>query len=112
MAYKVYDTVIVRDIRNETDYPDSMKAYSGQVAHVMKVITAQMYSGPNGNELRVYYELDIDAGKGLWPERFLSPYVGNEKTEDEWIDQILHLISDIETKCDLIKRQLWRKKHN
>ena len=112
MAYSPYDTVVIRDIRNDADCPDGLKEYSGQVAHVMKVITAQMYSGPNGNELRVYYELDIDGGRGLWPERFLRPHIDGGKSEDEWIDQILHLISDIETKCDLIKRQLWRKNHN
>lgn len=111
MAYRQYDTVIIQDIRNNADCPGEMKPYSGQTAHIMKVITAQMYSGPNGNELRVYYELDIDGGKGLWPERFLKPYVEDGKSETEWIDTILRLISDIETKCDLIKRELWRRKH-
>lgn len=109
MAYRIYDTVIIKDIRNETDCPDSMKAYSGQVAHVVKVFTAQMFSGPNGNELQVYYELDIDAGKCLWPERFVIPYVN--KANEEYIDQILKLIADIEGKLDAIKRALWRRKH-
>lgn len=111
MAYKMYDTVVVRDIRGETDCPKDMLLYCGQTAHVMKVITAQMFVPPNGNELKVYYELDIDAGKNLWPDRFLKPYVGGGNDEAEWIERVLHLISEIETKCDLIKRELWRRKH-
>lgn len=111
MAYKTYDTVVIRDIRNETGYPDAMRIYSGHTAHVMKILTAQMYTPPNGNELTIYYELDIDGGKGLWPERFLKPYVEKKKTDDEYIEQILKLIAEIEGTCDAIKRELWRRKH-
>ena len=112
MAYKMYDTVVIRDIRNETDYPDAMRIYSGHTAHIMRIITAQMFTPPNGNELTVYYELDIDGGQGLWPERFLKPYIEDGKTEADWIEQVLRLIADIEGKCDLIKRELWRRKHH
>lgn len=110
MAYKVYDTVTIKDIRSETDCPEDMKPYSGQTAHVMKVITAQMYSSPNGNELKVYYELDVDNCKSLWPDKYLKPFV-DKAVDDEYIEQILWLISDIERKLDTIKRTLWRKKH-
>lgn len=111
MAFKMYDTVTIKDIRGETDCPEDMKPYSGQTAHIMKVITAQMYSSnPNGNEMKVYYELDVDAGKSLWPDRFLKPFI-DKNVDDEYIEQILWLISDIEAKLDTIKRTLWRKKH-
>lgn len=110
MAFKMYDTVTIKDIRGEADCPKDMKPYSGQTAHIMKVIAAQMYGTPNGNEMKVYYELDIDAGNSLWPERFLKPFVNNS-VDEEHIDKILWLISDIESKLDTIKRTIWRKKH-
>ena len=112
MAYRMYDTVTIKDIRNEIDCPDEMKSYSGQPAHVMKVITAQMYTPPNGNELKVYYELDIDRAKNLWPDRYLKPYTDAKDAESEYIDQIIRIVSDIEAKLDTIKRLLWRKKHS
>lgn len=111
MAYRMYDTVIIKDIRSDPDCPDEMKSYSGQSAHVMKVITAQMFNPPNGNELKVYYELDIDQSKNLWPDRFLKPLDAKD-SESEYIDQILRLIADIDGKLDAIKRVLWRKKHS
>ena len=110
MAYKMYDTVVIKDIRNETDYPEGMRIFSGHTAHIMRILTAQMYTPPNGNELTVYYELDIDGGKGLWPERFLKPYADKAKSDDEYIDQILKQIAEIEGTCDAIKRELWRRK--
>ncbi len=111
MAYKMYDTVVIKDIRSEADYPEGMRIFSGHTAHIMRIVTAQMYTPPNGNELTVYYELDIDGGKGLWPERFLKPYAEKAKTDDEYIEQILKLIAEIEGTCDAIKRELWRRKN-
>lgn len=112
MAYRMYDTVIIKDVRGEIDCPEEMKAYSGQAAHVMKVITAQLFAPPNGNELKVYYELDIDQSKNLWPDKYLKPYADMKDPESEQIDQILRQISQIESILDAIKRVLWRKKRS
>lgn len=106
MAFKAGDVVRVRDIRNRIDYPEFMRMYSGQTAHILRVTSIKYV---DCGEEKSYYELDVDAGKGLWPSYFLEA-VEQERTEDEWIDSVLKLISEIEVKLDQLKRQLWRKK--
>ena len=109
MAYKMGDAVRIKDIRDRTDYPHFMTMMSGQVGHIVMRQTVRMMGG----EERIYYELDTDAGKGLWPEDFLEPYATpkSDKDEQEWIDTVLKLIAEIEGKLDTLKRLLWRKKH-
>ena len=107
MAFKADDVVRIKDIRNRADYPDMMKMCSGQTAHVLKVVrVTRLDSGHQKH----YYELDADHGNGIWPEDFLDP-VKPEQDEQEWIDTVLKLILEIETKLDQLKRQLWRRKH-
>ena len=108
MAYKQGDAVRIKDIRNNNDYPLQMRLLSGQCGHVMGVIKTETVSSGQVKTVRHYYELDTDAGYGLWPEDFLEPY--EMPTDDEWIDTVLKLIADIEGKLDQLKRQLWRKK--
>lgn len=111
MAFKLGETVRIKDIRNRTDYPQFMTMLSGQVGHVITVRSIE-YMTPKSDR-RTYYELDLDKGKGLWPEDFLEPYVTPKSAQDEqeWIEQILKLIAEIEGKLDTLKRLLWRKKH-
>ncbi len=112
MAYKVGDMVRIKDIRNQHDYPLQMRLLSGQCGHVIGMVKTEKRDGKN-NETRHYYELDTDAGYGLWPDDFLEPYETpkSDKDEQEWIDTVLKLIAEIEGKLDQLKRQLWRKKH-
>ena len=106
MAYKAGDMVRIKDIRNRPDYPELMKLLSGQTAHVLKVVrVARLDSGTQ----KFYYELDADHGNGIWPEDFLEP-IDSDHDEQEWIDTVLKLITEIESKLDQLKRQLWRKK--
>lgn len=107
MAFNVGDVVRIRDIRNKPNYPDLMKMYGGQVAHILKVVRVTRLD--DGSQI-FYYELDADHGNGVWPEDFLEP-VKTEQDEQEWIDTVLRLIAEIEGKLDQLKRQLWRKKH-
>ena len=111
MAFKIGDMVRIKDIRSRTDYPQFMTMLSGQTAHVM-VVRRVEFVKPKADD-RVYYELDIDHGKGLWPEDFLEPYVTPKSAQDEqeWIEMVLKLIAEIEGKLDTLKRLLWRKKH-
>ena len=106
MAFKVGDFVRIKDIRNRVDYPECMRMCSGQTAHILRVTSIKYV---DCGEEKSYYELDVDSGKGLWPSYFLEA-VEQERTEDEWIDSVLKLISEIEVKLDQLKRQLWRKK--
>ena len=107
MAFKAGDMVRIKDIRNRADYPDLMKMCSGQTAHILNVVrVTRMDSG----DRKFYYELDADHGNGIWPEEFLEP-VKSEQDEQEWIDTVLKLIAEIESKLDALKRQLWRRKH-
>lgn len=110
MVYKLGDMVRIRDIRDRSDYPQFMTMLSGQVGHVMTVRKIEFMTPKS--DRRTYYELDIDDGKGLWPEDFLEPYVTPKEVQDEqeWIDTVLKLIAEIEGKLDQLKRQLWRKK--
>ncbi len=110
MAHKLGDQIVIKDIRNAADCPDELRMYSGQTARITKIISAQMYSTPNGNETAVYYELDIDNGKSLWPERYITSYTEARKAETENIDLLLKMIGEVETKLDTIKRVLWRQK--
>ena len=105
-AFKAGDMVRIKDILGKTDCPERMRAYSGQTAHVVRILS-YMY---NGGEDKSYYELDVDHGNGLWPDYFLEP-INSDKSDDEWIEQILKLIAEIEGKLDQLKRMLWRKKH-
>ena len=107
MAFKVGDAVRIRDIRNKPNYPDMMKMYGGQVAHILKVVRITRMD--NG-EQKFYYELDADHGNGIWPDDFLEP-IKSDVDEQEWIDTVLKLIAEIESKLDALKRQLWRRKH-
>ena len=111
MAYKLGDMVRIKDIRSRTDYPQFMTMLSGQVAHVMLIRRVEFVK-PKTDD-RTYYELDIDNGKGLWPDDFLEPFEtpksGND--EQEWIDTVLKMIAEIQEKLDQLKRLLWRKKH-
>lgn len=111
MAYKLGDMVRIRDIRGRSDYPQFMTMLSGQVGRVITVRTIE-YMTPKSDR-RTYYELDLDDGKGLWPEDFLEQYVTPKAAQDEqeWIEAILKIIAEIEGKLDQLKRQLWRKKH-
>lgn len=109
MAYKQGDAVRIKDIRNNNDYPLQMRLLSGQCGHIMGVIRTESVASVPNDAVRRYYELDTDAGYGLWPEDFLEPYE-MPNTDDEWIDTVLKLIADIEGKLDQLKRQLWRKK--
>ena len=113
MAYKTGDMVRIKEIRDRHDYPAQMRLLSGQCGHVMGVIKTEVVGSGQAKAVRHYYELDIDAGCGLWPEDFLEPYETpkSEQAEQEWIDTILKLIAEIEGKLDQLKRQLWRKKH-
>lgn len=111
MAYKQGDAVRIKDIRNCHDYPLQMRLLSGQCAHVMGVIKTETVGSGQARAVRHYYELDADAGYGLWPEDFLEPYAAEKPVDDEWIEAILKLIAEIEGKLDQMKRQLWRKKH-
>ena len=106
MAFKPGEQVRIKDIRNKSDWPERMRAYSGQITHVIRVISYQDCD-------KSYYELETDVGYGLWPEEFLEPYQTpkSEQAEQEWIDTVLKLIAEIEGKLDQLKRQLWRKKH-
>ena len=113
MAFKVGDMVRIKEIRDRHDYPTQMRLLSGQCGHIIGVIrTESVVSVPN-DAVRRYYELDIDAGYGLWPEDFLESYQPpkSEDVDQEWIDTVLKLIAEIEGKLDQLKRQLWRKKH-
>lgn len=105
--FKVGDAVRIRDIRNKPNYPDLMKMYGGQVAHILKVVRITRMD--NG-EQKFYYELDADHGNGIWPDDFLEP-IKSDVDEQEWIDTVLKLIVEIESKLDALKRQLWRRKH-
>ncbi len=111
MAYKVGDMVRIKDIRDRHDYPLPMRLLAGQCGHVTGVFRTEPRGGDK-KETVSYYELDIDDGKGLWPEDFLEPYVTPKEAQDEqeWIDTVLKLIAEIEGKLDQLKRQLWRKK--
>ena len=109
MAFKQGDAVRIKDIRNNHDYPLQMRLLSGQCGHVMGIIKTEVVGAGTDRVTRRYYELDIDAGYGLWPEDFLEPY-NTPNTDDEWIDTVLKLIAEIEGKLDQLKRQLWRKK--
>ena len=113
MAFKTGDAVRIKDIRNNNDYPLQIRLLSGQCGHVMGIIKTELVGAGKDRVTRHYYELDIDAGYGLWPEDFLEPYVmpKSEPDEQEWIDTVLKLIAEIEGKLDQLKRQLWRKKH-
>lgn len=112
MAYKTGDAVQIKDIRNTHDYPLQMRLLSGQFGHVMGVIKTEIIGSGQEKAVRHYYELDIDAGYGLWPEDFLEPYeTPKSDVDQEWIDTVLKLIAEIEGKLDQLKRQLWRKKH-
>jgi hypothetical protein len=110
MAFKTGDMVRIKEIRDRHDYPTQMRLMSGQCGHVMGIIKADIIDSGTAKTVRRYYELDIDAGYGLWPEDFLEPYAA-DKTDDEWIDTVLKLIAEIEGNLDQLKRQLWRKKH-
>ena len=111
--YNLGDSVVVNDLRRSDLFvPEDMKAYSGQIARITKIISAQMYSTPNGNETVTYYEIDRDCGRSLWPERYLTPYTEPKQDDTEYIETILKLIADIDGKIDAIKRVLWRKKHS
>lgn len=111
MAYKAGDMVRIKDIRRNYDYPLQMRMLSGQCGHVMGVIKTEVVGSGQAKAVRHYYELDIDAGYGLWPEDFLEPYTTPKSDDAEWIDAVLKLIAEIEGKLDQLKRQLWRKKH-
>ena len=112
MAYKQGDAVRIKDIRNNHDYPPQMRLLSGQCGHVMGIIRTESAGSVPNDAVRRYYELDIDAGYGLWPEDFLEPYeTPKSDVDQEWIDTVLKLIAEIEGKLDQLKRQLWRKKH-
>ena len=111
MAYKTGDMVRVKEIRDRHDYPAQMRLMSGQCGHVMGVIKTEVVGSGQAKAVRHYYELDIDAGYGLWPEDFLEPYSTPKSDDAEWIDAVLKLIAEIEGKLDQLKRQLWRKKH-
>ena len=105
--FKAGDMVRIRDIRNRPDYPERMRMLSGQVGHIMKVTRVTRMD--NGEQV-FYYELNVDNGLGVWPADFLEP-VKTDVDEQEWIDTILKLIAEIESKLDALKRQLWRRKH-
>ena len=107
MAFKVGEMVRIKDIRNRMEYPDWMRISSGQVGYITKVTRV---TRKDSGELHAYYELNVDAGLGAWPEDFLEP-VKSEQDEQEWIDTVLKLIAEIEGKLDQLKRMLWRKKH-
>ena len=111
MAFKVGDAVRIRDIRDRTDYPPFMTMLSGQVGRIILVRKIEFMTPKSGRI--AYYDLDIDQGRGLWPEDFLEPYVMPKAAQDEqeWIEQVLKLIAEIEGKLDTLKRQLWRRKH-
>jgi hypothetical protein len=109
MAYKQGDAVRIKDIRSNNDYPLQMRLLSGQCGHVMGIIRSETVCSEKDRPAQNYYELDTDAGYGLWPEDFLEPY--EMPTDNEWIDTVLKLIAEIEGKLDQLKRQLWRKKH-
>ncbi len=110
MAFKTGDAVRIKDIRNRHDYPLQMRLLSGQCGHVVGVVKTETVDSKT-KETRHYYELDTDAGYGLWPETFLEPYsTPKSEVDQEWIDTVLKLISEIESKLDELKRQLWRKK--
>ena len=112
MAYKQGDAVRIKDIRNNHDYPLQMRLLSGQCGHVMGIFKTEVVVPGTDRVIRHYYELDIDAGYGLWPEDFLEPYqTPKSEVDQEWIDTVLKLIAEIEGKLDQLKRQLWRKKH-
>ena len=113
MAFKTGDMVRIKEIRDRHDYPTQMRMLSGQCGHVMGIIKEDIIGSGKDRVQRCYYELDIDAGYGLWPEDFLEPYVmpKSEPDDQEWIDTVLKLIAEIEGKLDQLKRQLWRKKH-
>jgi hypothetical protein len=113
MAFKTGDAVRIKDIRNNYDYPLQMRLLSGQCGHVMGIIRAETVCSGKDRTAQNYYELDTDAGYGLWPEDFLEPYETpkSEPEDQEWIDTVLKLIAEIEGKLDQLKRQLWRKKH-
>ena len=113
MAYKVGDMVRIKEIRDRHDYPPQMRLLSGQCGHVMGIIRTESAGSVPNDAVRRYYELDIDAGYGLWPEDFLEPYETpkSEPDDQEWIEAILKIIAEIEGKLDQLKRQLWRKKH-
>lgn len=110
MAFKTGDMVRIKDIRDRHDFPAAMRLLSGQCGHVMGIVKTELCSTDDGKKTRRYYELDTDAGYGLWPEDFLEPYT-TPNTDDEWIEAVLKLIAEIEGKLDQLKRQLWRKKH-
>ena len=113
MAFKTGDMVRIKEIRDRHDYPTQMRLLSGQCGHVMGVIKTEVVGSGQAKAVRNYYELDIDAGYGLWPEDFLEPYETpkSEPDDQEWIEAILKIIAEIEGKLDQLKRQLWRKKH-
>ena len=111
MAFKTGDMVRIKEIRDRHDYPTQMRLLSGQCGHVMGVIKTEVVGSGQAKAVRNYYELDIDAGYGLWPEDFLEPYTTPKSDDAEWIDAVLKLIAEIEGKLDQLKRQLWRKKH-
>ena len=104
MAFKIGDMVRIKDIRDRSDYPLAMRLLSGQCAHIMWV-TFVKYLDEDGNE-KSYYDLDVDGGKGLWPEYFLEPYqTPKSEVDQEWIETVLKLIAEIEGKLDQLKRQ-------
>ncbi len=113
MAYKTGDMVRIKEIRDRYDYPMQMRLMSGQCGHVLGIIRTEIVGAGTDRKTRHYYELDVDAGYGLWPEDFLEPYVmpKSEPDDQEWIEAILKIIAEIEGKLDQLKRQLWRKKH-
>lgn len=111
MAFNTGDMVRIKEIRDRHDYPAQMRLLSGQCGHVMGVIKTEVVGSGQAKAVRHYYELDIDAGYGLWPEDFLEPYQTPKSDDAEWIDAVLKLIAEIEGKLDQLKRQLWRKKH-
>lgn len=113
MEYKAGDMVRIKDIRRNYDYPLQMRMLSGQCGHVMGIFKTEVVVPGTDRVIRHYYELDTDAGKGLWPEDFLEPHEmpKSEPDDQEWIEAILKIIAEIEGKLDQLKRQLWRKKH-
>ena len=74
MAFKTGDMVRIKEIRDRHDYPAQMRLLSGQCGHVMGVIKTEVVGSGQTKTVRHYYELDTDAGYGLWPEDFLEPY--------------------------------------
>ena len=102
MLFVKGETVRVADLRGNHNLPSGMKMYSGQIAQIVDV-----FDSPEN--LNVYYTITIDDGQSVWPETMLKKV---DDPDAEYIDQIVMLISEIDTTCGKIKELLWRKKHN